>query len=41
MTRESLSSLSSSILGSEVSDLQIPSANEVDADGNPIMKKRE
>jgi hypothetical protein len=40
MTRESLSSLSSSILGSEDSDLSIPSANEVDADGNPVMKKR-
>lgn len=39
MTRESLSSLSSSILGSEDSDLQIPSANQVDDDGNPIIKK--
>jgi hypothetical protein len=39
MARESLSSLSSSILGSENADLQIPSPNEVDADGNPIIKK--
>jgi hypothetical protein len=29
-----------SILGSEDSDLQVPSSNEVDADGNPVMIKR-
>lgn len=39
MARESLSSLTSSILGAEDSDIQIPSPNEVDADGNPIIKK--
>lgn len=40
MMRESLSSLSSTILGSEDANLQIGSSSELDSSGNPVMLTR-